>query len=289
MKLLQLKYFQTICKYNNITRASNELHVSQPSLSNVIRDLEEEFGVTLFQRLSKGLSLTEEGKVLLAHTDKVLACTDDLVEEMTRLGKANQEVKLGIPPMISSIVFPGIMKDLQKTYPMTSLAVTEHGSLTNKTLVSDAQLDAALVSGVEPFPSSLETIDICDVPIHFYISIENPIACQSEVTFEDLKNIPLVLLKKDTWLTSHILHRFEEAGVKPTVILYTDQLQTIQRLVDNDTAATFLFDGILNTDENMVSLSFKDAPIAKVRLIWNKNQKPSEGLKNLIHLLKNHP
>lgn len=289
MKLLQLKYFQTICKYNNITRASNELHVSQPSLSNVIRDLEEEFGVTLFQRLSKGLSLTEEGKVLLAHTDKVLACTDDLVEEMTRLGKANQEVKLGIPPMISSIVFPGIMKDLQKTYPMTSLAVTEHGSLTNKTLVSDAQLDAALVSGGEPFSSSLETIDICDVPIHFYVSIENPIACQSEVTFEDLKNIPLVLLKKDTWLTSHILQRFEEAGVKPTVILYTDQLQTIQRLVDNDTAATFLFDGILNTDENMVSLSFKDAPIAKVRLIWNKNQKPSEGLKNLIHLLKNRP
>lgn len=289
MKLLQLKYFQTICKYNNITRASNELHVSQPSLSNVIRDLEEEFGVTLFQRLSKGLSLTEKGKVLLAHTDKVLACTDDLVEEMTRLGKANQEVKLGIPPMISSIVFPGIMKDLQKTYPMTSLAVTEHGSLTNKTLVSDAQLDAALVSGGEPFSSSLETIDICDVPIHFYVSIENPIACQSEVTFEDLKNIPLVLLKKDTWLTSHILQRFEEAGVKPTVILYTDQLQTIQRLVDNDTAATFLFDGILNTDENMVSLSFKDAPIAKVRLIWNKNQKPSEGLKNLIHLLKNRP
>ena len=208
---------------------------------------------------------------------------------MTRLGKANQEVKLGIPPMISSIVFPGIMKDLQKTYPMTSLAITEHGSLTNKTLVSDAQLDAALVSGGEPFPSSLETIDICDVPIHFYISIENPIACQSEVTFEDLKNIPLVLLKKDTWLTSHILQRFEEAGVKPTVILYTDQLQTIQRLVDNDTAATFLFDGILNTDENMVSLSFKDAPIAKVRLIWNKNQKPSEGLNNLIHLLKNRP
>ena len=41
MKLLQLKYFQTICKYNNITRASNELHVSQPSLSNVIRDLDE--------------------------------------------------------------------------------------------------------------------------------------------------------------------------------------------------------------------------------------------------------
>lgn len=286
MKLLQLKYFQTICKYNNITRASNELHVSQPSLSNVIRDLEEEFGVTLFQRLSKGLSLTEEGKILLEHTEKVLSCADVLIEEMTRLGKANQEVKLGIPPMISSIVFPGIMKDLQKQYPLTTLTVTEHGSLTNKSMVADAQLDAALVSGGEPFLACLDMIDICDIPIYFYTSIENPIACRSEISFEDLENVPLVLLKKDTWLTSHVLRRFEKIGIKPTVILYTDQLQTIQRLVDNNTAATFLFDGILNTDENMVSLSFQKTPTAKVRLIWNKNQKHSEGLKNLIHLLK---
>ena len=88
------------------------------------------------------------------------------------------------------------------------------------------------------------------------------------------------------FLWCHVLRRFEKIGIKPTVILYTDQLQTIQRLVDNNTAATFLFDGILNTDENMVSLSFQKAPTAKVRLIWNKNQKHSEGLKNLIHLLK---
>ena len=47
MTLIQLKYFQTICKYNNITRASAELHVSQPSLSNAVKELEREFGVSL--------------------------------------------------------------------------------------------------------------------------------------------------------------------------------------------------------------------------------------------------
>ena len=60
MTLIQLKYFQTICKYNNITRASAELHVSQPSLSNAVKELEREFGVSLFTRRSSGLELTPE-------------------------------------------------------------------------------------------------------------------------------------------------------------------------------------------------------------------------------------
>ena len=72
MTLIQLKYFQTICKYNNITRASAELHVSQPSLSNAVKELEREFGVSLFTRRSRGLELTPEGRYFLDEADKLL-------------------------------------------------------------------------------------------------------------------------------------------------------------------------------------------------------------------------
>ena len=65
MKLSQLEYFQTICKHCNLTRAAEELHVSQPSLTHVIHDLEQEFGLTLFLRQNKGLVLTEEGRQFL--------------------------------------------------------------------------------------------------------------------------------------------------------------------------------------------------------------------------------
>ena len=76
MTLVQLKYFQTVCKYNNITRASNELHISQPSLSNAIKDLEKEFGISLFYRFSKGLVLTEEGSLFLEETNHLLEHAD---------------------------------------------------------------------------------------------------------------------------------------------------------------------------------------------------------------------
>ncbi len=65
MKLLQLKYFLTICEYSNISRAAGKLHVSQPSLTAAMKSLEQEFGITLFHRQSRGLILTEEGEIIL--------------------------------------------------------------------------------------------------------------------------------------------------------------------------------------------------------------------------------
>jgi DNA-binding transcriptional LysR family regulator len=287
LKLSQLRYFQTICKYNNITRASNALHVSQPSLSNVIKDLEAEFGVTLFYRLSKGLVLTEEGALFLDKATDILERADALTAEMTALGNTNQVVKLGLPPMIGALVFPDILSSLRDAYPNTRLSVIEHGSLTNKSMVTDGTLDAAIISSDGPLPSVLNYIDICTLDILFYTSIENPIACMSELNFEQLHNIPLILLNEDSFITSFVAQRFRQCNLLPNILFHTDQLHTIQKLVNNNTASTFLFDGTLPPSENIVSISLSDHPNIRARLIWNKNRRQKSGMKNLIRLMHN--
>lgn len=287
MKLSQLRYFQTICKYNNITRASNELHVSQPSLSNVIKDLETEFGVTLFYRLSKGLVLTEEGTLFLDKAADILERADALIAEMTMLGNTNQVVKLGLPPMIGALVFPDILSSLRNAYPNMRLSIIEHGSLTNKSMVMDGTLDAAIMSSDGPLPSVLNYIDICTLDILFYTSIENPIACVPELNFEQLHNIPLVLLNEDCFITSFVAKRFRQYNLLPNVLFHTDQLHTIQKLVNNNTASTFLFDGTLSPNENIVSIPLSDHPNIIVRLIWNKDRKQKIGTQNLIRLMHN--
>lgn len=72
MKLSQLKYFQVVCKHNNLTRAAEELHISQPGLTHVIQEMEQEFGLTLFLRRNKGLVLTEEGRKFLEEANLLL-------------------------------------------------------------------------------------------------------------------------------------------------------------------------------------------------------------------------
>ncbi|MFV0363577.1 MAG: LysR family transcriptional regulator [Suipraeoptans sp.] len=287
MKLSQLRYFQTICKYHNITRAAQELHVSQPSLSNVIKDLEKEFGVTLFHRLSKGLFLTEEGTFLLERATDLLAQADNLISEMSVLGSSNHKVKLGLPPMLGSLLFPNIMQTLQLNYPNTNIAVLEHGSITNKSLVQEGSIDAAIISGNDPLPYVLDYVELCTLNILFYISIESPTAIATEININQLQNVPLVLLKEDSFITSFVMQRFKDHDILPNIILNTNQLNTIEKLVANNTAASFLFEGILSENEDIVAIPLIDPPKVNVRLIWNKNRKQSIGTKNLIRLMQN--
>ncbi|CDA78706.1 transcriptional regulator [Clostridium sp. CAG:242] len=105
MKLSQLEYFQTICKHCNLTRAAEELHVSQPSLTHVIHDLEQEFGLTLFLRQNKGLVLTEEGRQFLDETNRLLEQTNYFVSRMKILGQSNQVVHFGLPPASATLFF----------------------------------------------------------------------------------------------------------------------------------------------------------------------------------------
>ncbi|MBQ8873477.1 MAG: LysR family transcriptional regulator, partial [Clostridia bacterium] len=106
MKLLQMKYFQTVCKYGGITKAAEELFVSQPTISFCIKELEEEFGVKLFHRKHNRLQLTVEGSYFLDKVNYILQSVDTLASQMKDMGNNRNHVKLAVPAMISTFLFP---------------------------------------------------------------------------------------------------------------------------------------------------------------------------------------
>ena len=101
MKLTQLEYFCVAARYHNITRASKELFVTQPSVSNAIKALEEEFGVNLFYRNNNKLTLTPEGEKFYQNAEELLAHADAVRSELHELRKQITPVRIGIPPMLA--------------------------------------------------------------------------------------------------------------------------------------------------------------------------------------------
>lgn len=89
MKLTQLEYFCVAARYHNITKAAKELFVTQPSISNAIKALEEEFGVNLFFRNNNKLTLTPEGELFYKSTEGLLAHADSVEMEFHELRKKN--------------------------------------------------------------------------------------------------------------------------------------------------------------------------------------------------------
>ncbi len=287
MKLSQLQYFNTICKYSNITRASEELHVSQPSLSGVISDLENEFGVTLFYRQRNGLKITPEGERLLELSEALTSQADALAAEMRALGKIDHNVKIGLPPMVGYIVFPSLFHDLRVQYPNTKLNIIETGSMEGISQVLDGSLDAALVASNDPLPSALDSIKVCDLRIMFYLSIENPLAAMTVLDYEKIKDAPLVLLKQNTFISNFVENEYKKRGFTPNCVLHIDQLYTIRGLLDNNSASTFLYEGLLNPrEENIVAVPLPEDSHIQINLIWHKNHQVSTGLNNLIRLMR---
>lgn len=97
MKFNQLIYFAAVCQYGTVTEAARQLHISQPSLTSSIRQLESEYQVNLFHRVGRHLTLTREGEQLLVWAQEILKKVSDTENALRDLASKKNRILLGVP------------------------------------------------------------------------------------------------------------------------------------------------------------------------------------------------
>ena len=117
MTLNQLRYFCTASRCHSITKAAEELYVTQPTISIAIRDLEIEFGVSLFQRKGNQLILTGEGETLYEKATYILQYCNELQADCSSMARIKPPLRIGIPPMLSTVFFPELLNAFQEVHP----------------------------------------------------------------------------------------------------------------------------------------------------------------------------
>ena len=284
MKLQQLRYFYAACYYKSISHAAEKLHVSQPSVSMAIRELEREFGAPLISRCYKGFVLTEEGTALEEMAESLLRHADQVNEEMLSFGRRQKPVRMGIPPMIGTAVLPFLYNELRTKCPDILLNCEETGA---KALMHDLKeniLDLVLSAHADPRPKEFETITIARTEMLWCALPDHPLAVHKAITPELLKNEPMVFFGDSYLVHELIRQRFTEVGITPTVLHATEQLSTIQSMVRNGVASGFMLHFLANTQKGLVTLSF-DKPITlDISLVWRKNTALSRSAKQLIQI-----
>lgn len=131
-------------RYHNITKTAKELFVTQPSVSNAIKSLEEEFGVNLFYRHNNKLTLTPEGEKFYKSAEELLAHADAVTSEFYELRKQVTPIRIGIPPMLGTIYLPDMYLSLREEFPEVDFRLYEYGSIKACELVLDEKLDLRL-------------------------------------------------------------------------------------------------------------------------------------------------
>ena len=170
MKLLQMKYFQTVCRYGSITKAAEELFVSQPTISFCLKELEEEFGVKLFHRRHNRLQLTVEGQFFLDKVNYILQSVNALSTQMKDMGKNHNHVKIAVPAMISTFLFPQMFNAYSQLYPNVELEMVETGSLQTRKLVDSNSVDLGITILDSVVTDSYNVLPLVSTELVFCVS-----------------------------------------------------------------------------------------------------------------------
>ncbi|MDD3368654.1 MAG: LysR family transcriptional regulator [Lachnospiraceae bacterium] len=285
MKLQQLRYFQSACEQKSITKAAAALHVSQPTITIAIRELEEEFNLVLMNRTTKKFQLTTAGELFLEKSNFLLKEVDTFERNMTELGRHKKTIRLGIPVMAGSYFLPILLPSYKILCPNSQLEIVENGS---KGLLSDLKnenLDCAILTNVTDV--AFNQIDVYEDEMLFCVSKKNPLAQNRKIKIEQLDGVPLVLFRGANFaLTDLIADLFHQSGANMNVIYETLQFTNVQQMVSTDLAGGFVNKRLCHTIPNSVGISLVPSITYTARLLWPKNQKPYYELQQLIDFCK---
>ncbi len=272
MTIAKLQQFQAVCQFQSVTKAAEYIHISQPSVSATIRELEEEFNINLFRREGKKLVLTAEGSFLLEQADSLLGKFDELSQKMHDLGKNKNLFRLSVPPMSGTAFFPQLYKAYRARHPEINLSIIECGSLQADRLLDQGELDLAMATLNLPPDSRFETLKLGQSRLMFCVSRKHRLAGEKSVSISMLKEEPLVLFTEDSAPTKVILQMFAAKHQRPNVLLYSSQLSMIRHFISDGTAGAFLLESLIEEDPDVIALPLTPGVLFDTVLMWKRNQ-----------------
>lgn len=288
MKIVQLEYFCAVSQYHSITQAAQKLYVTQPAISNAIRELEKEFSINLFTRSKNHLTLTKEGELFYQKANELLQYIKQTSMELYDLGRQTAPVRIGIPPILSTIFFPDILAEFKKCYPDIPLELFEYGSNRAASLVQQDVMDVALVNMHFYEIDQMYSSRIMTEHIVFCVSPEHHLAREKEVTIEMLTEEPLIMYNTDSVQNATLNALFERTGHKPHVILHASQLYTIKKFVASNLAGAFLYSSVLKNDKELVKIPVVPFITQDIGIVWKKGKYINSSVEKFLSFMKKY-
>lgn len=271
MNLIQLRYFVSVCETGTVLGASEILHISQPSLSNAIKEMEAEFGVKLFLRQHRGMIKTSEGERLYNMAKELLSRAEQTENIMRDMGKQRKILRLGVPPMIGSVILPKIYREFLAENPDIHIEITESGQQELKDKLSEGLLDMIFIPHENEPDEAFSSINIVNTEIVCAVRWENPLAEKKSIRAAELSEIPIVLFKDSFYHTEEVRKWFRDGNVRPGIVLQTAQLSTIQSMVSSNVAVGFMFRPLVDEKKGFRAISAEPKLKINISLAWKKD------------------
>lgn len=272
MTLNQLKYFCTACRTHSITKAAEELFVTQPTISIAIKDLEAEFNIILFTRNGNHLELTSAGETFFEKAKALLNHSAEMQNEFLELGNRVPVLKIGIPPMFSTIFFPEVLTAFELENPSIQTELDEFGSMRACDLVQDEKLDLAIVNMEQFNIDKFESCILAKEQLMYVVSKKHPMAKKKCMEIEDFSNENLLMFNMDSVQNELLKNRFDQLKLNPRIIMRSSQLYTTLKFIDNGRCGCFLFSDMMPHFKHYKGIPLEPPIDVNIGIVWKKGK-----------------
>jgi DNA-binding transcriptional LysR family regulator len=239
MEIRTLRAFVEVVRRGGFSQAAKTVFATQSTVSKAVKQLEDEIGFPLLDRIGHRSKLTSAGEVVYRRALRLLAERDDLMAEIEELrGLKRGMLRLGLPAIASNILFAPLFAAYRRRYPSVEIRLVEHGAvrLEELLLAGEIELGASLL----PVPEGFETQDVRREPLVALLPEKQPLSRKKSLGLVDLRHLPFILFEPDFAITRIILDACRQHGFEPTIAVRGSQIDFVTELVAAGMGVAFL-------------------------------------------------
>ena len=232
MEIVHLQYFLAVARHKSFSRAAAASHVSQSVVSKLVKDLEQEIGLILFDRSSKKIALTDAGALFLAEADKLVTMFSNLTSDLgSKYKQPRGKISIGLPLMSDAVSFAQLLGEFRRRYPEIETELYEYGSKRIELAIQEGTLDVGIICRQPGNPESFDSFAFSHEPLQVVVHPQHRLASQKETSLTDLAREPFILSSSDFSLHDDIVRHCRQAGFQPKVALETSQRELMIQTV----------------------------------------------------------
>jgi LysR family transcriptional regulator, nitrogen assimilation regulatory protein len=232
MDLRSLRLYLAVLEHGSITKASEAAHVAQPALGLHIRKLEEELGLRLLERHSRGVRVTEAGALLARHAEVILRYVDLAKEEMTNYAKVpSGHFSIGLTPTAREAVSVALVERVSRDLPAVRLTVKEALSESLVEYLLDHRVDAALVYNTREGGDQLAFEPLASESMYFVYPLKDGRRATPTITLTEVMQHRLILPTRPHLVRTEVDRLAGNLGVEPNIVHEVDSMPAIRDFV----------------------------------------------------------
>lgn len=287
MNYHHIKVFYTVVKHQNISKAAEELEVTQPAISRIITTIEKENNIKLFSRSKSGVNLTAEGIMFYDMIKEPFSELEKIEEKFKySLNFTKKTVKIGATAIALTVYLFQFIEYLKVKFPDVTFKIYTDSSNNIMKQVLNNEIDLAFVTTPIKSNFDIETFNVCELENVLVAPVSYRNKIKGAVSIQELSKYPFVLLNNEMQFREHLNEYFRKNNVKINVEYELDSSSILLPFVENDCGLTFIpkeMADIAVSEGRCINVDLLEkVPVRYVTFLFNRNSHHS----SIVHAIR---